>query len=197
MSGQTFGNNPPLNLQLRHPAVDFVENRMQQYHPAYDMHGFSYNPNQGLFLPTGPRSMTSSPSSLNAANTTTSPVPRPAPVVVNDMKFWDEVFPKAMQKLNRTQTIKPGHPSQWGIRRCSSWPDVQAKIEMARRDYDNFHGSQHVGKFRRKLRDVLDKSTVPLQQVVKGVPSADMSSPIVSVANILLDVCAVMAQLKN
>jgi hypothetical protein len=188
MSGPAPTTRTPPPIKLWSPAVDFIENRMWQYHPAYNAQGFSYNAVQGQFVAVAPSSMTSASSSLTALNVQAPLQPRPAPEVVNDMNFWSEVLPKAIEELNKTEAPKQGLQSHWGIRHCSNWPDIQAKLDMARRDYDYIHGPQHVGRFRKKVRDALDKTTVPLQQVVKGIPSTDFTSPIVSISNVLLDV---------
>jgi hypothetical protein len=190
MSGQSSTNGSPPAIKLWSPAVDFIENRMWQYHPAYDANNFSYDPVKGQFVVAAPGSMTGLSSGLATANIPGPAQPRPAPGVVNEMIFWDEVFPLAMIQLNKTQVHKQLTASQWGIRHCSNWPDVQAKLEIARQSYDHDFGPEHVGKFRRKARRFLDKGVGPLQQVAKGVPQVDIASPIVSVANVLLDVCS-------
>jgi hypothetical protein len=190
MSGQDHIIGSPPAIKLWSPAVDFIENRMWQYHPAYDASNFSYDPVQDQFVVAAPSSMNGLSSGLATANLQAPTQPRPAPGVVNDMTFWDEVFPMAMIELNATQVHKQLTASQWGIRHCSNWPDVQAKLEMARKRYDHDFGSEHVSRFRRKARSILDKSVGPLQQVAKGVPQVDIASPIVSVANVLLDVCS-------
>jgi hypothetical protein len=187
MSGQAPTNGVPPPIQLWTPAVDFVENRMWQYHPAYNAQNHRYDPIQAQFVALE-AGLSASSSNLLATNVPAYSQPRPAPGNVHDMDLWAVVFPGAMSELNTTPAPKQGDLQKWGIRTCSDWPEVQRKLEMARRDYDHLHGQKHVGKFRRKMRDVMDKSSIPLQQIVKGVPSVDAASPIVSVANVLLDV---------
>ncbi|KAH5355652.1 hypothetical protein HBI48_130480 [Parastagonospora nodorum] len=186
MSGQAPTNGVPPPIQLWTPAVDFVENRMWQYHPAYNAQNHRYDPIQAQFVALE-AGLSASSSNLLATNVPAYSQPRPAPGNVHDMDLWAVVFPGAMSELNTTPAPKQGDLQKWGIRTCSDWPEVQRKLEMARRDYDHLHGQKHVGKFRRKMRDVMDKSSIPLQQIVKGVPSVDAASPIVSVANVLLD----------
>jgi hypothetical protein len=112
------------------------------------------------------------------------------------MNFWIAAFPEAMVELSKTEAFKQGHLSDWGIGRCSNWPALQAKLDLARREYEYYHDPQHVGRFRRKVRGALDKSVVPLEQIVKGVPSLDVTSPIISIANALLDVSTETSQRK-
>ncbi|KAJ8125353.1 hypothetical protein O1611_g8286 [Lasiodiplodia mahajangana] len=108
------------------------------------------------------------------------------------MEFWAEVFPRAMEKLN-TEPLPYNGPyqSQWGIRHLSGWADVQAKLDMARKDYYFYNDQQHTGKFRRKLRLVADKAAVPLQQGMKLIPDIDVASPVIGVIGLLLDAAEV------
>jgi hypothetical protein len=107
---------------------------------------------------------------------------------MNDMSFWREVFPKAIDELKKTRGSKQGQMPQWSIHQCQVRADVHLKLERARDDYDHLLGPKYVGRFRRKLRSILDRSMPSLRQIAKGVPSSDIASPIVSVANVLLDV---------
>ncbi|KAK6857868.1 hypothetical protein PG995_005567 [Apiospora arundinis] len=116
------------------------------------------------------------------------PQPRATPGSISDMGFWGEVFPEAMRRLNQEPLPYSGlYQHQWGIRHLSIWPDVQAKLDMARREYDHYNGQQTVGKFRRKLRHALDKAAVPLQQGMKLVPDVEIASPVVGAIDLLLD----------
>ncbi|KAK8137126.1 hypothetical protein PG984_005066 [Apiospora sp. TS-2023a] len=114
------------------------------------------------------------------------PQPRPTPAIVGDMDFWSDVFPEAMRRLKEGPLPYNG-PPQWGIRHLSIWPDVQAKLDMARRDYDHFNGQQNIGRFRRKLRGAMDKAAVPLQQGMKLVPDLEIVSPVVGAIDLILD----------
>ncbi|KAI1130784.1 hypothetical protein F5Y10DRAFT_234803 [Nemania abortiva] len=187
---------------LHTPAVDFMENRMSEYHPAFDTSGFRYSPTQSLFVP-----LTNQTTVMHVPGTSTlalpptgsaAPRPRPVPGSINDMGFWAEVLPQAMEKLNQKPLPYSGpYQPQWGIRHLSVWPDVQAKLDMARKDYD-FHNSQeHVGKFRRKLRLVADKTAVPLKQGMKLIPDIDVASPVIGVIGLLLDAYRQAAEVRE
>ncbi|KAK7423574.1 hypothetical protein QQX98_001032 [Neonectria punicea] len=123
--------------------------------------------------------------------------PRPTPGSIKDMGFWNEVFPKAMKRLNEEPEPQAGYQPEWGIRHLSVWHDVQAKLDMAQREYDFHRGSQNVGRFRRKLRDVLDRVTLPLQQGVALIPNLDMTSPVIGVVNVLSDAYRQTAEVRE
>ncbi|KAI0468397.1 hypothetical protein F4859DRAFT_490319 [Xylaria cf. heliscus] len=184
------------------PAVDFIENRMPEYHPAFDVNGFRYSPGQSRFVPLADRTTimdAASPSTLSAPPTApTSPQPRPPPSSISHMDFWAEVFPEAMSQLNREPLPHRGpYQPQWGIRHLSTWPNVQAKLDMAWRDYGFHNGQQHVGKFRRKFRLAMDKVTAPLQQGVNLIPDIDVVSPVTGVISLLLDAYCQAAEVRE
>lgn len=165
-----------------------MENRMAQFHPSLAPQGFSYSPGRGQFVAVPAMPVSQASSSLAPPNVLTATDPRPKPQSINDMEFWDGVFPKAMERLRETPELRKDPKRDWSIRHLTNWPDVQAKLEMSCRDYEFQHNPQAVGKFRRKVRGVLDKSSATLQQAVKVIPSMDIVSPITKVAELLLDV---------
>ncbi|KAK8062741.1 hypothetical protein PG997_014838 [Apiospora hydei] len=132
---------------------------MCRYSPDQDKFVQLMGPSAVMSMPTGP----------------VMPQSRPTPGSVNEMGFWTEVFPQAMSRLT------------WGIRHLSVWADVQAKLDMARREYDHYNGQQNIGKFRRKLRRSLDKAAVPIQQGMKLVPDIEIASPVVGAIDLLVD----------
>ncbi|KAI1748401.1 hypothetical protein F4782DRAFT_534505 [Xylaria castorea] len=203
MADERASQGPPPAFVLHTPAVDFIENRMSEYHPAFDVNGFRYSPTQSQFVPlAGPTMHIASPSTLAPPPpppaALTPPRPRSTHGSINNMDFWTEVFPEAMSRLNQESMPESEVCGrQWGIRHLSVWPNVQAKLDMARRDYDFRNGQYHVGKFRRKLRLVMDKVVAPLQQGMKLIPHNDMISPVVSVIGLLLDAYRQAAEVRE
>ncbi|KAI0183770.1 hypothetical protein EV127DRAFT_446185 [Xylaria flabelliformis] len=198
MAGERAPRGPPSTFVLHTPAVDFIENRMSEYHPAFDVSGFRYSPMQNQFVPLAD-SHAASPLTLAPLSPAAlvPPQPRSPPGSVSDMDFWSEVFPEAMNRLNQESLPDSEvYGRQWGIRHLSAWPNVQAKLDMARRDYD-FRNGQHVGKFRRKMRLAMDKVAGPLHQGIKLMPDIDIISPVVSVIGLLLDAYCQAAEVRE
>ncbi|KAI1737675.1 hypothetical protein F4680DRAFT_427593 [Xylaria scruposa] len=203
MAGERASRGPLPTFVLHTPAVDFIENRMSEYHPAFDVSGFRYSPTQNQFVPLSD-SHVASPSTLAAATAAAPPPaapippqPRSTPGSINDMDFWSEVFPEAMNRLiQESPSDSEVYGRQWGIRHLSAWPNVQAKLDMAHRDYD-FRNDQRVGKFRRKMRLAMDKVSAPLQQGMNLVPDIDIVSPVVSVICVLLDAYRQAAEVRE
>ncbi|RYP66421.1 hypothetical protein DL771_007830 [Monosporascus sp. 5C6A] len=195
-------SSPAPAFMLHTPAVDFIENRMSQYHPAFATNGIRYSPTQSQFVPlAGPTAVVHVPGPSTLAPPPAAPAtpqPRPTPGSINDMGFWAEVFPEAMNRLNQEPLPYSGpYQPQWGIRHLAVWRDVQAKLDMARRHYDFYNGQQNVGKFRRKLRSVMDKVAVPLQQGMRLIPNVDMATPVIGVIDLLLDAYRQAAEVRE
>ena len=174
--------HPPFRLYT--PEVDFIENRLPEYHEAFHTSNVQYDASKRQFVAL----VTVPPQSLIIPDASPLPQPRQEPDSVADMKFWDEIFPSAMERLNSESTVQSKYDAEWGIRHLSKWQDVQAKLEKARQVYDFEIGSQTVGKVRRKMRSFMDSHHAIAQQAVKMVPNSDITTPIVGVINIIVDV---------
>lgn len=173
---------PPFRLYA--PEVDFIENRLPEYHEAFIPSKIRYDAGKRQFVGLVPGQS----QNLIIPNASPPSQPRPVPGAVVDMKFWDELFPNAMEYLNSESTVQSKHDGEWGIRNLSKWQDVQAKLEKARQVYDFENSSQNVGKVRRKVRSLMDSHHAIVQQAVKVVPNSDIATPIVGVINIIVDV---------
>lgn len=188
--------SPHPAFRLYSPAVDFIENRLPQYHPAFDTRHVRFDPSQARFVPQmPPATNVLVPQSLSAPMIIAPGVaplpqqlPRSAPGMINDMAFWQEIFPKAMELLKTEPAPSSVTDPAWGIRLSTTWADVQAKLDVARQKYDFHYGSQHVGKFRRWVRSGLDNHTVNLQQGARLVPEVDIAKPVVGAIRVVLDV---------
>ncbi|KAM0424977.1 hypothetical protein ACHAPT_009778 [Fusarium lateritium] len=113
------------------------------------------------------------------------------------MKFWDEIFPSAMELLNSGPQTETNYDVEWGIRHLSKWQHVEAKLEKARQVYDFETGSQHVGKVRRKVRSLMDDHHVLAQQAVKVVPNSEIATPIVGAINLMVDAYSKASQVRQ
>ncbi|KAK2040621.1 hypothetical protein LZ31DRAFT_568576 [Colletotrichum somersetense] len=196
---------PRPSFQLHSPAVDFIENRLHQYHPAFDAHHVQFSPSQDQFVPRRP--LPSDPSLSQGIMTATMAgsdllslprqSPRPAPSAVKDMLFWHEVFPRAMEILNMDTSSCEIKDPAWKIRHLSTWVDVQETLTRAQQRYDFYSGPQQVGRFRRKIRNVLDDNTVKLQQVSRLVPEVDIAKPVIGAIKVVLDAYRQVSEVRE
>lgn len=185
-------HSTPPSFRLHTPTVDFIENRLPQYHPAFDTRYVEFDASKARFVPSSTITLAprGSPGTLITPGVHSSPQesPRQVPGMLYDMTFWQELFPKAMDMLKADPKPKSAEDKSWGIRHLSTWADVQAKLDIALEKYDFHHGSQHVSKFRRWTRSGLDKYAVTLQQGAKLVPELDIAKPIIGAIRVVLDV---------
>ncbi|KAF3009697.1 hypothetical protein E8E13_008651 [Curvularia kusanoi] len=147
-------------------AVDFIDNRLPAYHPALR--------NLPPFNPVL-RKFSATPEG-NMQNKASTPDPRP---------LWDGLFPVALSRLQAIREQKETQSSKFRIRDGSNWCDVQDRLQAAQVAYMQTMGIQ--GWVKRTRRVLADKSQVGLQ-MSKFVPTADMTSPVVSIVQSVLEV---------
>ncbi|KAK1637798.1 hypothetical protein BDP81DRAFT_347230 [Colletotrichum phormii] len=193
------------SFTLHSPAMDFIENRMQQYHPAFDARRVQFDPAEGLFRPRFQNSLgavisqqaTSAMLDVTHLPSATQRSVRPMMKSVSDMAFWKAVLPNSMELLRgETSPCVIKHP-EWGIRHLTTWPDVEGKLDSARQKYEFHQGHAHVGKFRRNLRSILNNQTSTMHQVVRLVPEIDFSKPIVGAIKVVLDAYRQVSQTRE
>jgi hypothetical protein len=196
---------PGPSFRLHSPAVDFIENELPDFHPGLDARRLQFNPSQDRFVPrvmaydnalvrqNASTSMLSVPDRLPPSQQ----VARPATGLINEMGFWNEVFPKAMQMLQEDSVPSGLDDSMWGIRRLSKWADVQAKLEMAQQKYEFQSASQPVGGIRRAVRKGLDKHAVTIKQAARLIPDVDMAKPVVGAVHVVVDVSNTCSELSS
>ena len=173
------------------PAVDFIENRMSNYHPVFDSLQVQWSQTQGQFIAQRPQQSTAvALPTRRYLYVPSRPGPRPRPGLIDEMGFWEDAFPAAMKQLVILPEPQYGTElqAQCSIRGTKTWADVQAKLETAHLDYNfNFQKERTKG-FRRVLRRGLDKATPYMKQGAKLIPGSDFTSPVLKVLDFVLDV---------
>ncbi|KAK0371278.1 hypothetical protein CLIM01_11359 [Colletotrichum limetticola] len=168
---------------------------MRQYHPAFDARGITFDPAEDRFRPRhlsesdapNPQSMASLSHEMTRLPTPAVQLTRPSTGVVSDMGFWQTIFPGAMELLRSESSSPIIKNPYWDIRHMATWPEVEDKLEQARRKYDHHSDPSQVGRLRRNVRNMLDNHTVTMQQATRLVPEVDISKPIVGAIKVVLD----------
>lgn len=203
------------NLQLQSPAVDFIENSLDKYHPAFATPPSRYDPHLRGFViqepsnspQTGPATAVAvaihdghdslesclaavaQPNSASGTHLSPRPIPR-----VDALEFWDTLFPQAMKYFVEAHPHEPEHlvKAELKIRDKTNWTEVFDQVEAARN-----HCSKIDNKFKAGFRNVYRKfgehAAEPLNRVSKLVPAGgDMGAlavtPIIGCVQILLEV---------
>lgn len=205
------GSAPPIRLQT--PAVDFIDNRLPRYHPAFEYQERFHdgNGNRLVAISSGWSSPTSSnhtvsfvPSDQAAKSqdlvcpAMLSPRPsqqsaRQLPPNIEDMTFWGSIWPKAMGRLRETPEASGRKDKGFSIREAEKWADVTNTLNRARDKYngirtDGKYYHKVLGKIKRSSRRVGETVATPLQQVIKVVPSHPIATPVLGTLDLLIKV---------
>lgn len=197
------------SLQLQPPTVDFIDNRLPDYHPLfkdppvhYDTTTRQYVPNaiqspvprshavqqhQNFPYHTNTLSHQASPSGTgNVVYDATGGGARPTWTDVKSMHLLNQLLPKALAHF-KMATPEPTDQanSTYSIRSLSDWDAIHKKLLESQSAYQE-------GRFAKARRRVADK----VRPVAGGsrsftavVPDTLVSTPIVGIIQVVLEVC--------
>ncbi|UZP36825.1 hypothetical protein NXS19_004641 [Fusarium pseudograminearum] len=180
-------------IELHTPEVDFIENRLTEYHPAFDVSKVRYSKNQGQFVAIVPPCS----QGLTVPNVSIPSQARPVPAPIAEMEFWDSIFVVAMERLDKASKIESKIEPKWSIRDLSNWDDIQARLEEAQNEYNFQNQSKAIGKARRTMRSILDNHHAIPRQIGKVVPNSAIAGPIVGVINLMVDAYSKASEVRD
>ncbi|KAI0180411.1 hypothetical protein GGR52DRAFT_531179 [Hypoxylon sp. FL1284] len=183
--------NAPATPQLhRQPvAVDFVDNRLPDLHPAFSHPSSKYDIELDRYIPVTclpPHKMQADYLASHAS------VPGPArqaaicgpPAIILSMRFWDKVFPDAMKRLQeKFDEPKDRRATGYNIRGMEDWDQVYQQVERCREKYLSGSLSLNVKKGWRKFADNIG----PLQESLKLIPDVDYVTPVRGTLEFIVD----------
>lgn len=185
--------DPLLKGSSRPAAVDFIDNRLPKYHPAFINSSSHYDAEDGKYIPNNQDSVTTdSRGAVSMNDSSTSPdygilSPRPSWTNIEALKSWNTIFPAALNKLMSTSQEPSGRSkTEYSIRQGKSdWNAVYDTLENARAKYEQ--SSKMAGLLRKTSENI-----IPLAQVLKLTsnidPDTPFSTPILGAVSIFLDV---------
>jgi hypothetical protein len=185
------------DLGSQPPSVDFIENRMPKYSPAFRNSPVSYNTASQRFISThrqknGPREQIS-PIYIqnNAIEQEFPPIGQPMALVASPstnteaMKYWNDIFPDALTQLQTTAEPRIKN-LELRIRYDKGWDTIYIKLENARSGY-----LKQGGQFGQMVRWCADHTTSAtiLVKIAQGVaPSNPYSTPVLGAVQLILNV---------
>jgi hypothetical protein len=204
------------DLHAQSPAVDFIDKRADQYHPAFAVPPSKYDPAFRMYMVESrppnwgpPLSWEMMASTRPAAWPTPAPrlpsspdepPPRPRPLAepVDALKFWDTLFPLAMDQFKAEGLVEPEEliKKGLGIRDAHDWTSVFDKFELAKQAYSNVDKG-FKAKFRNVYRSIADTGVQPLMNVTKLVPNVEYITPVLGIVEILLEAATTAARVRN
>ncbi|KAI2463777.1 hypothetical protein F4781DRAFT_415463 [Annulohypoxylon bovei var. microspora] len=184
--------NPETIPRLHHQpvAVDFIDNHLPGFHPAFACSYSKYDPNIDRYVLSSHVSLIKMQSrqSKSQALTLTRAKPsdiRSPPGIMLSMQFWDNVFPVAMSRLEEEfDESNNRHDASYNIRGLKDWDQVYQKLESCFKNYVDDTGL--IKKVKRGWRGFADQIG-PMQEVWKLVPDIDYLTPIRGTLEFIMD----------
>ncbi|KAI1662238.1 hypothetical protein F4813DRAFT_396912 [Daldinia decipiens] len=203
------------NLQTQYLAVDFIKNRLDEFHPGFAIPVSRYDSQLGVFMVTTTQLEQYPSPNLEALQGPNNPKledpvdvaeelqSRPLAKPAEAKKFRDAIFPLAMAKLGNESPEEPKNRIRTGysIRGKNGWKDVYGQLERARAVYTSNKG---IKGFTRKIyRGFAERVTQPTLGVIKLIPDNDYITPVLGAIQVLLEnasvdlVVAVLAAVES
>lgn len=196
------------NLQDRSPAVDFIDQRLPEHHPAFldapSLFDDKSDQYVSIFKASSPQTAVATTADsahglqtgVNAA--TVVGVQNPQSIETRSMRFWNDIFPEAMRHFldgsaePRTLAIKPGS----GIRNAKDWDEVCSQLKVVKKSYTDGDGT--FGILKRARRNVAENLSQPVAHIAKMVPDIDpWTTPVVGTVGILLQAMSTAAKTRQ
>jgi len=188
----------------------FIENRLPEIHPAFvnppvhwDKMTNQYVPNSQALVPISDDSSLAVSSSYpppdGSSLSVSGPVslvnslpPRPVLTDTNAMRFWNNIFGRALIKFTSdpaTPEPKGRSKTPYSIRDKKDWDAISNTLELARDKYQNEGGPVGwIRKIRRKGADRLAPVAVAAQTAKDIAPQDPHLTPVLGAVVVLLDV---------
>lgn len=190
MMGEYHGQVPALQDQT--PEVDFIDNRLPTYDPAFDGSPSAFDSVSNRYVP---RVLPSSILGLVPPSAQAQ-----AAVIIPDtklsMKFWDNLFPNAMGQLVKTVPEPRNLSKSGGIRTATSWKEICDRLHASKDTYTGEEGMS--GMFRKGRRKVADNLSQPAAHIAKMVPDIDpWVTPVVGTVGLLVQAMSTAAKARQ
>ncbi|RSM09135.1 hypothetical protein CEP52_004252 [Fusarium oligoseptatum] len=182
-------------IELQSPAVDFIDNRLPKYHPAFANRSTRYDSNLGRYVAASEVAMT-----ISDAPEVTAPAadlgegipavdmalpPRPLPSPIEAMKFWDAIFDDSMEKF--MVVVKgiddPAEP-QHTIRNQANWDGIYNRLEVSR---DKYNSTEGISGRTKKIYRRIAGNCQPLIQMTNLAPQSEYTTPVLGVVQLVLE----------
>lgn len=191
-------------ITKRAPTIDFIDQRLPKYHPAFATSSVQYDPMALQYVPAGQVIGSGATTSLVpslAANQTVGSygVPqRPNWTDTNAMQFWNTILPESMTRLQSTPEPNARSSTPYSIRNKYDWDEIYNALSIARAKYGETGGRMGwVRKVRRKAADNITPGADAAKIASKVIPQDKVATPVIGAVEILFDAIKVAATVRN
>lgn len=187
-------NNDPFSDRTSRPAaVDFIDNRLPKYHPAFMNSTSHYDTEVGKYVPNTQIAVSTESSGAISLSNSSKPLdyevssPRPNWTNIEALKCWNDLFPAALNRLISTSPEPSGRSkSEYSIRQGKNdWNAVYNALENAKAKYEQ---SNKVAGMLRKTGENIAPVAQALKIASNMDPGSPYSTPVLGAVNIFLDV---------
>jgi hypothetical protein len=194
-----LAERPRRNVLEQPESVDFIENRLAAFDPAFQHMAIRYDAPLDHFVPA-PQSAAVVPAArqqqVGACQGIDEPRPRqiparPLPPGTGAMRFWDQIFEKSMEMHrdnNPDEPEKLAKKPQFSIRGQHNWDSIYNRLQNARVEFDSTK-SAFWGRFKKGYRRFADGSgSAYVSTAFQVIPDHDMISPVKAALEVVLEV---------
>ncbi|SCV58370.1 uncharacterized protein FFB14_15607 [Fusarium fujikuroi] len=195
----SWSHIPSINLQP--PAVDFIDNRLDSYHPAFATPPSRYDPSLGAYIVCDENFSSESLVTPASGSRPTTPqnmqIPRRqfSAQPMDAFEFWDTLFPLAIEILKEKHSTEPDIKQEFKIRDKTDCTSVFDQLEKAKDSYSKKDKGFKATFTRvyRKLADNVD----PVIGATKFVPNIDYVTPVLGAVQVLLEAAKKAAKVRE
>ncbi|KAI1075124.1 hypothetical protein F5B20DRAFT_560861 [Whalleya microplaca] len=177
-----FPEIPSAGIDARSLAIDFIDNRMYEYHEAFKNPPTRFDSSLRAYVPIAQKDLQMQ--TPTSQSTKFDETPRPPPSSLDGMIFWASIFPAGMNDFKTQYPIEPKGRCESGrsIRSLANWNDVYDILEEARQVFESSKGLR--GGLKKSLRKFAEYSQ-PIQQTMALVPNIEYASPVLGALEII------------
>lgn len=182
------GSRPCIpDLARQPPAVDFIDNRLPDYHPIFANPPAKYDLVSGQYIRIPPPDPMQGGALPPTSTSPTEILRRPELKAVKAMGFWKDVFNDAKRQFIAENPDLKGRYSKspHNIRGKKTWTEVYTELDKTRADYVKRQGIQ--GWFKMMWRETADHIE-PAILLVEAVPQNEYVTPVLGAVKFLLQV---------
>ncbi|KAI0907574.1 hypothetical protein F4823DRAFT_602606 [Ustulina deusta] len=172
---------PSSKLNEQPLAVDFIDNHAHEYHVAFANLPTRYDCKLGKYRQEPQDNKQETPTTPHEYGHSA----RPPPPALDKLRFWEQIFPLAMESFKAIRPKEPeGRPeSGRSIRTLQSWNAVYMTLKDAQTANESSDGVR--GMVKKGFHRVI-KYSQPLEQVLSLVPDIDYVSPVTGTLEIVI-----------